>query len=508
MSRIEKTLDLVSKGHKDLPERQQTLRGAIEWSYNLLSPETQKAFRQLGVFRRSWTMQGADAVLNSADNPIDIEEMTERLLDVSLIKPVTISHSSEPRFDMLQTVHEYAREMLDNSFEAQQTKECYAAYFLTELKESEGKLWGRTGEAWLDRIEYEYQNIRAAFYKYIGWQQWQQAWEFIPLLAPYWTIRGGFSESSQMIYDARITDRSLWADASIQTAVKAKTLTWAGYSTLFLFDFDNGFSMLSKAEELAESIGDHHTLGYALAFHGCYGSYLQLPDSEHKVLRCKELIDKFKDPVLHVMWLLWSSEYFRQKGQMDTVLNNFELARRLALDDGNTYILGAVHIVKFTFALLNPEVNWQSMLEQAHEMYALFSAKGFKGLKAAAFHVMAHSHMRFGNLPEAKNALIKGLEYSRAAGEKESEVYSCMEAAAYLALNNQWPDAFTTFGALDGFIEVSNFPLIGGAEVEYNLAKNKLLAHWNNPDLQHAYARGKRLSISEGVMYALKAITA
>lgn len=100
---------MVNKGQKDLPERQQTLRAAIEWSYNLLSEETQFVFRQLGIFKSSWTLDAADVVLNAENIEMDIEEMTERLLDVSLIKQVSFSSSSEPRFNMLQTVLEYAR---------------------------------------------------------------------------------------------------------------------------------------------------------------------------------------------------------------------------------------------------------------------------------------------------------------------------------------------------------------------------------------------------------------
>jgi predicted ATPase len=128
MSRIEKTLDLVSKGHKDLPERQQTLRGAIEWSYNLLTDDTRKVFRQLGVFKRSWTMEEADVIINDGGAFIDVEEMMERLLDVSLIKPELVSHSAEPRFNMLQTVHEYAREMLEKSEESLETKLRYDSF--------------------------------------------------------------------------------------------------------------------------------------------------------------------------------------------------------------------------------------------------------------------------------------------------------------------------------------------------------------------------------------------
>ncbi|MBK8405006.1 MAG: hypothetical protein IPL25_13265 [Saprospiraceae bacterium] len=114
---------------QDLPERQQTLRGAIEWSYNLLAEDTQKVFRQLGFFKRSWTMEEADVIINDGTTFTDVEEMMERLLDVSLIKPELVSHSAEPRFNMLQTVHEYAREMLEKSTDFKDTQLRFAEYF-------------------------------------------------------------------------------------------------------------------------------------------------------------------------------------------------------------------------------------------------------------------------------------------------------------------------------------------------------------------------------------------
>lgn len=506
MSRIEKTLDLVSKGHKDLPERQQTLRGAIEWSYNLLSPETQKSFRQLGVFRRSWTMDGALAVLCGPDDDIDIEEFTERLLDVSLIKPMLLTHSAEPRFNMLQTVHEYAKEMLDISPEAQETKERFAHYFLNELKETEGKVWGHNGDAWLDRIENEYQNIRAAFYKFIGWQQWEKAWEFIPMLAQYWTIRGGFSESTQMIADARLNNPAMLDMDGVDSKIKADAMTWGGYSSLFLFQFELGFSMLARAEEIAESIGVERTLGYALAFDGCYGAYLNWPGSAEKVMRCKELIDKHQDRLLHSMWLLWSAEYFRLKGHIGQLKANFDMAWKIASEDGNIYIMGAVQLLRFNQALVETEIDWRKVIDMGKEMNTLFPDKGYKGLKAAAFHVLAHGYMRVGDMDLAKAALLKGLELSRTSGEKESEVYACMEAASYLASVGQWKDAYTVQGAMDNFIEVNHFPLVGGAKMEYDVAKGKLEARWNHPDSQRAYGEGSMMSLSEGVKYALAAI--
>lgn len=340
MSRIEKTLDLVSKGHKDLPERQQTLRGAIEWSYNLLAEDTQKVFRQLGAFKRSWTMEAADVILNDGNTFIDVEEMMERLLDVSLIKPVLVSHSAEPRFNMLQTVHEYAKEILEKSTEAQETKLRFADYFLQLCEEADGKLWGRNGDAWLDKLETEYQNIRAAFYIFIETNNLEKAWKFIPLLAPYWTIRGGFSETIQLIADAKISDRQLWDSDTISAKVRARTLTWSGYCTLFLFDFENGFQMLFKAEEIAASIHDESSLAYALCIDGCYGSYMQYPEAPQKIEKVYKMAAELNDTVLLCMLHIWSCEYYRQLGDYEKVNDNLNKAWQLAQDEGSTYSSG------------------------------------------------------------------------------------------------------------------------------------------------------------------------
>lgn len=503
LSRIEKTLDLVSKGHKDLPERQQTLRGAIEWSYNLLSDDTKRVFRQLGVFRRSWTLEAADAILKEEGIDLDIEEMTERLLDVSLIKPVLVSHSAEPRFNMLQTVHEYAKEMLDAAPEAEATKRRFADYYLRLLEETDGKLWERNGDAWLDLIELEQQNIRAAFSKFIQWGELEQAWRFIPHLAPYWTIRGGFSESNQLIADARIMDKSLWDSTAIDARTRARTLTWAGYSTLFLFDFANGFPMLQAAARIAEEIGDEHTLAYALCVDGCYGSYLNNPDAPPKVVRGFELAEKLNDSVLHTMLLLWSTEYFRQQGDMAKVMANLESAWRIAMDDGNTYILGATCITRFSFQVMDPANDWNATVRQAIEMYDLFPEKGYKGLKSAAMQALAFGHMKLGALHEAEVALRQGLEYSRVAGEKESEVYSTMEASGFFVLKGELEKAFRIFGALDAFIEMSHYPIVGGAEAQYKYSKELLLPHWESPDAQRWYSEGRRMSLADAIVYAL-----
>ena len=501
MSRIQKTLDLVSKGHKDLPERQQTLRGAIEWSYNLLTEDTQKVFRQLGVFKRSWTIEAADVIAN--DGSINIEEIIERLLDVSLIKPVLVSHSAEPRFNMLQTVHEYANEMLENAPEAHETKLRYANYFLALCQEADGQLWEQNGDAWLDKLETEYQNIRASFYIFVQTGMLEKAWKFIPLLAPYWTIRGGFSETMKLIADAGINDRTMWDNESISKEVRGRTLTWAGYCTLFLFDFQNGFPMLNKAEEILQKTNDELSLAYAYCFDGCYGSYLSNPDSPQKIETGFVIAERLKENVLQGMWYCWSTEYLRQQGKFDTIYQNLEKAKLISSDTGNTYILAATYLLNLSFALMNPVIDLADMESKAREMYKLFPEKGYKGLKSAALQYLVYGLILQGKTEEAEAPLIRALEYSRLAGEKESEFYGVMQSSYFFKVKNNNEKAYKLFGALDAFIVMANYPIVGGAEAQYNLTKSALEPEWDNPQYKRWYEEGKKINLSDAVIFAM-----
>lgn len=504
MSRIEKALDFVAKGQRDLPERQQTLRAAIQWSYNLLAGETQQVFRQLGVFRRSWTMEAADVILNGTNTPqTDVEEMTERLLDVSLIKPVLVSHSAEPRFNMLQTVHEYASEVLDKAEEARETKLRYARYFYELCESADGHLWGMNAEAWLDKIEYEHQNIRAAFHIFIEYGHFEEAWNLFYFLCPYWTVRGGFSETMQWIVDARIDDKSMWSDAGIPPRVVGRTVTWAGYCKLFLFDLEKGFAMLAEAEPILEEIGDEISLAYAYMFDGCYGSYLNMPGSPEKIEKGYALAQKHKDSMALSMFYCWSTEYYRQQGRMDIVQKNIAHAEELARQDGNTYILGALFIIRFTFAVMDPNHDYEETLQDATAMIRMLPEKGYKGLKAAAWSCLAYTKMMQGKMDEVWEPMYRGLELSRTAGEKESLIYGVMEASAYFSIVGKAKPAHLLFGSLDAFIAATGYPVVGGAEVQYNMAKSRLQALPDPVQGARWYEEGKKMRLEDAVAYAM-----
>ena len=172
-TRLEKRLQLLTGGARDLPRRQQTLRGAIDWSYDLLGPAEQKLFRRLAVFVGGCTLEAAEAVCDSkGDLGLDILDGIESLMNKSLIQRIE-PPGGEPRFVLLETIREYGLERLGSSSEESPTRRAHAAYcvVLAEDEASErakkpgvprGPSPGHEGSGWLDRLELEHDNFRAA----------------------------------------------------------------------------------------------------------------------------------------------------------------------------------------------------------------------------------------------------------------------------------------------------------------------------------------------------------
>ena len=134
-SRLEKRLELLTGGARDLPERQRTLRGTINWSYGLLSPEEQALFRRVSVFAGGCTLEGVEAVCNTREDlGVEVLEGMASLVDKSLVQQVE-SPGAEPRFLMLDTVREYGLECLAASGEEQETRKAHAAYCLVIAEE-------------------------------------------------------------------------------------------------------------------------------------------------------------------------------------------------------------------------------------------------------------------------------------------------------------------------------------------------------------------------------------
>jgi predicted ATPase/DNA-binding SARP family transcriptional activator len=156
LSRLDRRLALLTGGPRDLPARHQTLSDAIAWSYDLLPPSCQRLFRRLAVFVGGFTMEAAEAVCSDFAQLLD---GVSTLLDKNLLREVE-DRRGELRFRMLETIRDYGLECLVASGEEEAARQQHAEFFLALAEEAEPELWRDAG--WLDRLESEHDNFRAA----------------------------------------------------------------------------------------------------------------------------------------------------------------------------------------------------------------------------------------------------------------------------------------------------------------------------------------------------------
>ncbi|MDQ4128997.1 MAG: helix-turn-helix domain-containing protein, partial [Actinomycetota bacterium] len=160
LSRLDRALQ--AEGARDLPERQRTMRATLDWSHDLLHEPERELFRRLSVFAGGFTLEAAEEVC--VDGAVEAEEVLAllgNLVEQSLVVAET-SPEGETRYRMLEPVRQYAREKLENDEGVSQR---YARYYLSLAEEAEPRLKGREQVEWLDRLEAENDNLRAA----IGW---------------------------------------------------------------------------------------------------------------------------------------------------------------------------------------------------------------------------------------------------------------------------------------------------------------------------------------------------
>jgi predicted ATPase/serine/threonine protein kinase len=197
LARLESRLSLLTGGARDLPTRQQTLRGTVDWSYGLLNAAEQTLFRRLSVFTGGCTLEGAEAVCDTkGDLGLDILDGMASMVDKSLAQQVE-QVDAETRFLMLSTIREYALERLVESNDELAARRAHAAYYLVLAEEGAEDVV--THPEWLDRFEVEHDNFRLALDYLIKTGDSDWALRLGAALFPFWETREYLTEGRDAI---------------------------------------------------------------------------------------------------------------------------------------------------------------------------------------------------------------------------------------------------------------------------------------------------------------------
>jgi predicted ATPase len=250
-SRLEKRLALLTGGSFDLPARQRTLRGAIEWSYDLLNEDEQRLFRRLSVFVGGCTLEAVEAVCNAkSDLAVDALDGMASMVDKSLMRQVDLDEQ-EPRFVMLGTIREYALESLEASGDEPITRRAHAAYCLVLAEEVGSADAGIDSAGWLDRCDRERDNFRAA----LDWMWRSNLGEWGLRLAgalfQFWERREYISEGRDWLEKLLALP-----GAATRDKVRARALFAAGVLAGAQKDYEAADALLSDSLEINRETDD------------------------------------------------------------------------------------------------------------------------------------------------------------------------------------------------------------------------------------------------------------
>jgi len=258
LTRLASRLQLLTGGARDLPLRQQTLRAAMDWSYDLLNAAEQKLFRRLSVFVGGCNLEGVEAVCDTkGDLDLDLLDGMASMVDKSLVQQVEQA-KGESRFVMLETVREYALEKLEVSGEEALTKRAHAAYCLV-LAEEATEESGAEGAEWLERFAFEHDNFRAAleWLTETGDAEW--GLRLGAALFHFWETRDYLTEGR-----ARLDKLLKLAGAAAATKVRARALFAAGVLAGGQGDYASADALVGESLDITRELDDKQGVAVSL----------------------------------------------------------------------------------------------------------------------------------------------------------------------------------------------------------------------------------------------------
>jgi predicted ATPase len=261
LARLGRRLPLLTHGPRDLPERQQTLRAAIAWSYDLLAAAEQRLFRQLGVFVGGFTLQAVEALVEAGPDDVDPLETISGLVGQSLVFVQPLDETT-PRYRMLETIREFALERLDASGEAGETRRRHAEFFRDLAERAEPMLLGTPERrTWNARLERDHDNMRAA----LAWSVSADGVLAVGValagaLGWFWLMSGRFHQAESWYVELlarrdEVDDSLAWAKVLHGSALQL----WA------IGDVPQAGALEESAVSLFRSAGESRWLSYSLA---------------------------------------------------------------------------------------------------------------------------------------------------------------------------------------------------------------------------------------------------
>jgi predicted ATPase/transcriptional regulator with XRE-family HTH domain len=458
-TRLGSSLKLLTGGARDLPTRHQTLRGAIDWSYGLMGPGEQTLFARLSVFVGGCTLSAAEAICNAVgDLPFDMLDGLSSLIENSLLKREEAL--GESRYLMLEMILGYASEELERRGEAEAIRRQHAEYYLSLSEVARRQFSGAEQSLWLDRLEREHDNLRAA----LEWSRSQASSAELSLrlaasLGLFWEYRGTFTEARQRLAAAL---SGPGAGAPELMHLRAEVLGVASVTAFHQGDYTSIPPLDNERLELYTRAGDKPGMASALTQLAraavAQGNYASAHSLLEQTLAVRREIGT-KSGISHA---------FGEMGALARCEGDYAMAR--------SYYEQSLALAKESNQTLH--IAWE-------------------------FVNLGHVAHYEGDCEQAKRLFDEGLVLFRQIGEPRG-IANCLFGLAGVAGSQGLPQrAAQLFGSAETILGSTGSELEPADQMEYlrNLAASK--SQIDPAEWQSFWSRGEAMPVEEAIAYAL-----
>ena len=498
LARLEHRLEFLTGGRRDLPARQQTLRNAIAWSYDLLDEAEQKLFRQMSVFVGGATADAVEVVSADLSVRAPFLDQLASLLDKSLLREVE-GANDEPRFVMLELLREFGLEQLKASGEEETIRYRHAKYFLELAEQAEARLESAEQVQWMNRIEQEHDNLRAA----LEWSRTaKEAGEICLRLATtlgyFWEVRGYFTEGRERLSAALLTEA-----AQGRMVARAKLLARAAELAYRQSDYAATVELAEESLSICREVGDQQgiasvliKLGNAATEAGDYETASTF--MEEALAIWKELDDKHGTAraLISLGWAaLRPGDYPLAKARLEEAL---VLSREL----GDTRSIGFELSGLGEVALrLGDYGQATRLLEESLELRRQLGNKWGVGVSLGTLGWVA---MRQGDWDRAIARLGESLEVRREIGDQGGSAW-CLERLAEVALAQGKPEKAVRLLSTAAALRISLGSVIDPVDqAEYQDRRTALRTELGEERFASAWNEGRALTLEQAIAYALE----
>jgi tetratricopeptide (TPR) repeat protein len=495
--RLERRLNVLTGGPRDTQPRQQTMRNAIAWSYDLLSEDAQMLFRRLSVFNAPFTAEAAAVARGRVTIlSIDLHDGLALLTDNSLLA-VNQSAAGEPRFSMLETVREYGLERLDVHAEADAVWEALSDYCVSLTEEAEKELHGSHQARWMERLEREHASLllmlrwaRESAHLLTGLRIAGALWRF-------WYSRGYLSEGRRQLEDLLTAVDGM---DTLPLPVIAKALRGAAVLAAVQGDYARADTLSQEGLTLYRQIDDVRGEAAMLVILGSTAYYMgDYPAARGRYEESLQLFRRDGDEPSISVALNNLANIAKEEGrEVESVAlyeESLAIKRRLGDSRGIAIVLNNLG----TMALA------QGAYERAaafgEEALALLRELGDKDVTAAV-DTVARVALEHGDTARAADLYREGLEVSGAAGDRELIAF-CLEGSGRVAVADaRMERAGTLYGAGDALRTAVGAPLPPAEQTQHTTPLEMARTALGVEAFTRAWQRGAEMTLEEAIVFA------